>query len=193
MFQNRERALFSLPRPSSLHSPSLQPEIDLYSNKPPNLLPRAPFTSYPFLFFLFLQCRWETETIVALRHCVPRRRRSASNPSSPRSTANTIPSYMLAASLSSPVVPVGSVVLPHASWPGEHFSTIHFLRIPFQPTVTFFLMFWGGGGACASCDAHPEITWDVVSCLRAPHSPHIVLGFPIHQDRSSPPFCLELS
>jgi hypothetical protein len=122
---------------------------------------------------------------VALRHCVPRRRPSASNLSSPRLTANTIPSYMLAASLSSPVLPVGSVVLPHASWPGERLSIIHFLHLPFHPTPSFssytpfpgsrflfFVMFRGGGGAFTSCDAHREITWDVVSCLRAPLTPH---------------------
>ena len=82
---------------------------------------------------------------MALRHCVPRRRPSASNPLSPRSKANIIPSYMLAASLSSPVLPVGSVVLPHASWPGEHLSIIHSFNqsffpssFPFHPTPTSF-------------------------------------------------------
>lgn len=155
---------------------------------------------------------------MALRHCVPRRRLSVSNPLSPRSKANIIPSYMLAASLSSPVLPVGSVVLPHASWPGEHLSIIHsFVQSIIFSIFLFFpsylpphpsllirlslglaycsLMFRGGGGtgACTSCDAHREITWCIVSCLRAPLShTHIVMGFPIHQHRSSPPFCLEL-
>jgi hypothetical protein len=53
---------------------------------------------------------------------------------------------MLAAPLSSPVLPVGSVVLPHASWPGEHLSIIHFLHLPFpslpsRPILLFLYAF----------------------------------------------------
>lgn len=153
----------------------------------PNFPSRVPSTSYlrfysfyfepcPWetetFFTMFSPCPWETETIVGLRHCVPRRPRFASNPSSPRSTANIIPSYMLAASPSSPVLPVGSVVLPRASWPGKTSFSHSFIQsikifffassLPFSSYTLFtgsrfcFLMFRGGGGvgACTSCDAH---------------------------------------
>ena len=149
-FQNPERGLFSLPRPShsllstshhssqeSIYTPTI-PQIFFLV---PPLHPTEPPLFLRFLFFLFSPCRWETETIVALRHCVPRRRPSASNPLSPRLTANTIPSYMLAASLLSPVLPVVSVVLPLASWPGEHLSVIHYLHLPFHLTLLFLYAF----------------------------------------------------
>jgi hypothetical protein len=107
---------------------------------------------------------------------------------------------MLAASLSSLVLPVVSAVLPHASWPGKHLFIIHFLHIPFHRHIllfSFFVMFRGGGGACTSCDALREITWDVLSCLRAP-LPHT---FVTHLSWVSPSItvlhprfvCLELS
>ena len=137
-FQNLE---FALPRPFHFRfAPSLQPRNDIYSSIPQSsFLLVSPFTSYRtspfspfFILFIFPPCRWETEKIVALRHCVPRRRPSASNPSYPRSRANIIPSYMLAASLLSPVLPVGSVVLPLESWPGEHLFFSSFPSLPFH-------------------------------------------------------------
>lgn len=176
-FNVPERGLFSLPCRGPHHHSSQE---SLYTPKhPKSSLLASPFTSYrtfpPFYSFIFPPCRWETEKIVALRHCVPRRTPSASNPSSPRSTANIIPSYMLAASLLSPVLPVGSVVLPHASWPGKRLSIIYFLHIYSPPShillFSLFVMFRGGGRACTSCYARREITWDVVSCLRAPLPP----------------------
>jgi hypothetical protein len=94
---------------------------------------------------------------VALRLCVPRRP-SASNPSSPRSTANTIPSYTPAASLSSLGLRVGSVVPPHANWPGEKnlcsFTSFrsrfpshpHFLCA--FPRISLFVFYVPGRGRC---------------------------------------------
>lgn len=111
-----ERNLFSLPcRGPHPHSS----QLSLYTPTSPESFLLVPLLHPPFSVFLFFlyfqQCQWETEKIVALRHCVPRPRPFASNPSSPRSTANIIPSYMPVASLSSPVLPVGSAVPPHAN------------------------------------------------------------------------------
>ena len=112
---------------------------------------------------------------MALPLCVPRRPHSASNPSSLRSSANIIPSYIRAASQSSPVLQVESVVLPHGNWPGKK-SSVHSIISPFpSPSL---LMFRGGGGASTSSGTHLEVTWNVVSCCAPTHRHGCLHPFP---------------
>jgi hypothetical protein len=139
---------------------------------------------------------------VALHLCVPRRPPSASNPSSPRSTANTIPSYTPAASLSSPVPRVGSVALPHANWPGEkNFCSFpsfwsRFLSYPHVscafPRISPFVFDVPGPGRCMHvmrCAPRSHGTSSLV--IRAPPSYFIITGVPIDSHCSSPPFSLD--
>lgn len=186
-------AYFQLPRPSLLLLSTAHHSSQLSIYTP--TIPHFFFLVSPlhptriFLFFLFSQCRWETETIVALPHCVPRRRPSASNPLSPRLIANTIPSYMLAASLLSPVLPVGSVVPLLASWPGEHHSVIHVCIFPstqlpsllVRLTTGSRLLFIYCSGTGAVHARHAMRTQRShgmsCSCAGASLSPHC-LGFP---------------
>jgi hypothetical protein len=185
-FNVPERGLFSLPCRGPHHHSSQE---SLYTPKhPKSSLLVPPFTSYrtfpPFYSFIFRPCRWETEKIVALRHCVPRRTPSASNPSSPRSTANIIPSYMLAASLLSPVLPVGSVVLPHASWPGKRLSIIYFFAYLFSsiPHPSLFpfcnVSGWGRSMHVMLCAPRDHMGCRVLFAGASHLPPHICLRFP---------------